>query len=165
MLKLIGELADGSFMTAPTDFIPKAIHLVKQGAEKMGRALGSITLGNGLTTALVADDTRAKELVQHTMSYMVPATPDFVHEAIGISLDDVNLVREAAKVSLDASGRLLTPEMYENFSLRGDAETCIRTVQRWIDAGITQVGFGQPFGENRIAGIRALGEEVVSTFR
>ncbi len=165
MTRLVGELADGSFCSAPTSYIPHLMELIHEGAKKADRDLSMIRVGNSLPSALEEDLDTANDLVKHSLTYMVPATPEYVHKRIGTNLDEVKKLQEVSYRSLDEAKAFVTPFMLDNFTIRGSTEDINRIIDQQTNAGINTVIFGGPFATDPIKGIRELGRKVVAIHR
>ena len=163
MTQLVGEISDGSFCTGPYPYLDHQIELIKQGAKKADRSIDDIVLGNWLISAIDEDPSVADKLATHDLTYMVPATPEYVHKRIGSNLEDVKKLQEVAYRSLDEAEAFVTPFMLDNWAIRGTAEDVNKCVDRQIKAGIEFVVFGGPFAKDPIAGIKELGKTVISS--
>ena len=162
MTSLVGELADGSFFTAPLTYLDHLIQLTKDGAKKGGRDLSQIVLCNWLISAMDEDYEVATKLAKHDLTYMVPATPEYVHKRIGTNLDEVKKLQEVAYRSLDEAEAFVTPFMLDNWSMRGTPEDVNKSVDKQIKAGFNFIVFGGPFAKDPVNGIMELGKKIVA---
>ncbi|MHA1839544.1 MAG: LLM class flavin-dependent oxidoreductase [Candidatus Ranarchaeia archaeon] len=167
MIKLAGRFADGTMLTAPTGYIPFVKEKLKEGADKAGRSLDDIVIGNFLLSAVADKREKAYEEVSKELCFVVADTPDICHKHANISMDDVTKLREARNSQgLAVATKAVTPEMIEAYSLTGTVDDIVDKVKEQISAGVEHLIFSSPFDpEDPIRGVETLGKEVISRFR
>lgn len=165
VIKTAGRYADGVFLSVPPDYVRTAKQLMEEQRPK--RELPDpVRIGNLVPLSMNADQAKNAREISHTLAFVVPNTPDNVHMAAGISLEDVETVRAAINSEGPAkAATLITPRMIEEYAIAGDMETVLQQVKRNVDAGVEHLVFGQPFDpEDPIGAVQRLGEALRSQY-
>ena len=167
VIKLAGQFADGTILTAPTSYVEFAKKKLLEGAEKGGRKLSDITIGNLLPVAVSEDREKAMEEINKTLCFVIPYTPAICHEIANIPLEDVEKVRTLLNTEgVAAAAKKVTPQMVEAYSLLGSPEEIIQQAKAQIDAGVEHLIFSSPLHpEDPLIGVRTLGKEVMPKLR
>jgi hypothetical protein len=125
-----------------------------------------IRISNLVPLSMNPDQEKNAREISHTLAFVVPNTPDNVHQAAGIPMEDVEAVRAAINSEGPAkAATMITPQMIEEYAISGDMETVIQQVKRNISAGVEHLVFGQPFDpEDPIGAVQRLGEALKSEY-
>lgn len=164
MLELVGELSDGTLLTSPLGYLDFVLDRIKAGAEKTRRKLANIDIANWLPFAITGNSEKAREMVKFDVCFMVADSPDLVHEKIGLKHEDVDAVRKALRIGVPEAAEKVTSEMVDNFAIAGTQEECERKIEKFIDAGVTQVSLALPFGVSPKDVIKQVGETIIPKF-
>jgi len=162
MIRLAGQYADGTLLAAPTGYMDFVRSELAKGAEASGRDVSKIDVGCILPTALSDDPQEARRLALHSAVLRTSDSPAIVMEKTGIGLEEQQAVRRAFREKGEAeASKLVTDRMIDVFTVAGDVEHCIKKCREFIDAGVTQVLFGDPFGVDPLKGIETICSKVV----
>ncbi|MEM2897458.1 MAG: 5,10-methylenetetrahydromethanopterin reductase [Candidatus Bathyarchaeia archaeon] len=164
MLLMTGKYADGALLTSPLEYMEFAKEKIEEGAKKAGKDFSKIDIANWLPFAVSKSSEEAKELVKIDICFMVADSPSIVHEKIGLSIDEVNSIREALSKGLDEAAKLVTGEMIDAFSIAGTPSECVEKIHKFIDAGVDQIILGSPFGKKLEEGLRIAGRSILKKF-
>jgi len=165
MLFITGKYADGALLTSPLEYIEFAKERIKEGAKKAGKDISKIDIANWLPFAVSKNSEEAKELVKIDICFMVADSPSIVHEKIGLSMDEVNSIREALSKGLNEAAKLVTDKMIDAFSIAGTPSECIEKINKFIEAGVNQIILGSPFGKTIKEGLRMAGKSILPSFK
>jgi 5,10-methylenetetrahydromethanopterin reductase len=162
-MRMVGEMADGSLLNTPLHYTRNALSMIREGAEKSGRRLDEIDVGNIVPFAMAESETEARERVRPLVAFMSASTPDSVHEALGNKMERIEAVRELLKKGRrEKAMGLMTDEMIDEFSVAGKPNQCLERVEGFFKAGVTQMIFVIPDSGR---GIRAAGTEIIPSFK
>ena len=165
MLFITGKYADGALLTSPLEYIKFAKERIEEGAKKAGKDFSKMDIANWLPFAVSKNSEEAKELVKTEICFMVADSPSIVHEKIGLSIDEVNSIREALSKGLAEAAKLVNERMIEAFSIAGTPSECIEKIHNFIDAGVNQIILGSPFGRKLEEGLKMAGKLILPSFR
>jgi 5,10-methylenetetrahydromethanopterin reductase len=162
MLRLAGQHADGTLLAAPTAYMEFVRSELAKGAEISGRDYSKIDVGCILSTALSNDPKEARRLALHSATLRTSDSPAIVMEKTGIGLDEQDAVRRAFREKGEAEAiKHVTDKMIDTFTVAGDVEHCVKKCRQFIEAGVTQVLFGDPFGADPVQGLETICGQVV----
>lgn len=162
MVKLVGEVADGSMMTSPTPYLKTCIKLIKEGAKKAGRDFKKIDIGNGWPFAVTRDGKKAKEMVKPWCTFMFSDFPKEAIKTIGFSEKEHNRMKETFRTKgMEAATELVSDRLVDAMTVAGTPEECADKVVASINAGSTHILFGFPLGPDPVQAIKLMGLEVL----
>lgn len=161
-ISIVGELADGSLLNTPFHYIEDAMAMITEGAQKAGRSINEVDVGNILPFAVSDSDDEARRKVRHLTTFMSAFTSDQVHERLGTKLERIHAVREElGKGANDKAASFMTNDMIDEFSIAGTRRHCLERVEAFFEAGVTQMIFVIPEDDE---GIRSAGAKIISSF-
>jgi 5,10-methylenetetrahydromethanopterin reductase len=144
MLKLAGRLADGVFLNdVPREYLPYAIRQLNEGMREERRNPKDFVVANETPFAVSDDREEARKAVRHVMIYSFLSTPGYVLEKVGLSEKDMKpLVKAFPDFKKVAS--LVTDEMIDKFSVAGTPKECVKTIRKYMDAGVNHFALALP---------------------
>jgi 5,10-methylenetetrahydromethanopterin reductase len=162
MLRLAGEVADGSMMTSPTPYLKTCIRLIREGARKAGRDFDQIDIGNGWPFAVTRDGRRAREMVKPWCSFMFSDFPREAVRSIGFTEKDHERMRETFHTrGLKAAAELVTDKLVDAMTVAGTPDECAEKIIASVSAGTNHVLFGFPLGPDPVQAIKTMGTEIL----
>ncbi|MEM3522198.1 MAG: 5,10-methylenetetrahydromethanopterin reductase [Candidatus Bathyarchaeia archaeon] len=165
MLFITGKYADGALLTSPLEYIGFAKEKIEEGAKKADKDISRIDIANWLPFAVSKKSEEAKKLVKTEICFMVADSPSIVHEKIGLSIEEVNSIREALSKGLVEAAKLVNEKMIEAFSIAGTPSECIEKIHKLIKAGVDQIILGAPFGKKLEEGLKMAGKSILPSFK
>ncbi|MHA1832221.1 MAG: 5,10-methylenetetrahydromethanopterin reductase [Candidatus Helarchaeota archaeon] len=167
MLALAGQLADGVLINAshPKDF-ESAIKNIKEGAESAGRSLNDIDITAYASFSADQDSNAAKNAAAIVVAFITVGSPPIVLDRHGIKKEDVDKINEAlGKGDFGAVAQSVTPEMFEAFTIAGNADYCIERIKGLEKIGVNQVVVGSPIGPDKKSAIKYIAENIIKPFK
>lgn len=166
MLELVGEIADGALLTTSLEYLDFAMKRIKEGAEKSGRDLTQIDIVNRLPFAIAKNGKRARELVRAGVGSLVNHLPPIMLEKTGIDEGDVKMVKEEIlEGKIEKAAKLVTNDMIDAFSIAGTPKECIRRLEEFMDAGMTQLLIGGPSSRSTERNIKEIQKEIITKMK
>ncbi len=170
MLQLAAELGDGVLINAshPRDF-EAAKENIEKGLSKAGKSKDEFDVVAYASMSVDKDRDKARNASRIVVAFIVAGSPDVIFERHGISMDDVNKVREAlnnafTKGDWAGVGKAVTDEMIDCFSISGTPDDVIERIKELSKAGVTQVVAGSPIGPDKKKAIQLIGKEIIPSF-
>ncbi|ADC64913.1 5,10-methylenetetrahydromethanopterin reductase [Ferroglobus placidus DSM 10642] len=170
MLQLAAELGDGVLINAshPRDF-EAAKENIEAGLSKAGKSKEEFDVVAYASMSVDKDREKARNAARIVVAFIVAGSPEVIFERHGISMDDVNKVREAlnnafTKGDWAGVGKAVTDEMIDCFSISGTPEDVIERIKELSKAGVTQVVAGSPIGPDKKKSIQLIGKEIIPAF-
>ncbi len=167
MFELAGELADGVVTHGITqEYLKYAGNCVERGAKKVNRNLKEIDLAVWATGFSITEEPeKMKEVVRLSTAFAMAGTPKKAMEALGLEQKTVNGIAEALhKGNHTDAATLITDRLIDAFSIIGDEDECINTIERLAKNGVSQVIL-RPIDIETEASIRNIGRKVIPHFR
>ncbi|AIY89447.1 5,10-methylenetetrahydromethanopterin reductase [Geoglobus acetivorans] len=171
MLQLAAELGDGVLINAshPRDF-EAARENIDAGLDKAGKSRDQFDTVAYASMSVDKDAEKAKNAAKIVVAFIVAGSPDVIFERHGISMDDVNKVREAlnnafTKGDWPGVSKAVTDEMIESFSISGSPDMVIERIRELSKSGVTQVVAGSPIGPDKKKSIKLIGKEIIPAFK
>ncbi|MBE8540292.1 5,10-methylenetetrahydromethanopterin reductase [Geoglobus acetivorans] len=171
MLQLAAELGDGVLINAshPKDF-EAAKENIDAGLDKAGKSRDQFDTVAYASMSVDKDAEKAKNAAKIVVAFIVAGSPDVIFERHGISMDDVNKVREAlnnafTKGDWPGVSKAVTDEMIESFSISGSPDMVIERIRELSKSGVTQVVAGSPIGPDKKKSIKLIGKEIIPAFK
>ena len=171
MLQLAAELGDGVLINAshPRDF-ESATENIDAGLDRAGKSREDFDVVAYASMSVDKDAEKAKNSAKIVVAFIVAGSPDVIFERHGISMDDVNKVREAlnnafTKGDWPGVGKAVTDEMIECFSISGSPDMVIDRINELSKSGVTQVVAGSPIGPDKKKSIQLIGREIIPSLR
>ncbi|MHA1231774.1 MAG: 5,10-methylenetetrahydromethanopterin reductase [Candidatus Helarchaeota archaeon] len=166
MLALAGKLADGVLINAshPKDF-EAAIKNIEEGAKSAGRSMDEIDVTAYASFSADPDTNAAKNAAAIVVAFITVGSPPIVLDRHGIKKEDVDKINDAlAKGDFGAVANAVTPEMFEAFTIAGDADYCIERIKGLEKIGVNQVVVGSPIGPKKEDAIKYIAENIIKAF-
>ena len=161
-MQMIGEVADGSLLNTPLHYMKHAMRIVKEGAEKAGRNVRDVDIGNILPFAVGDNNEAAQKKVKYLATFMSAFTSDLVHEELGTKPERIKAIREnVGNGQIGKAASFMTRDMTDEFSVAGPPAYCLERIEEFFKAGVTQMIFVIPEGT---AGIKAAGSRIIPSF-
>lgn len=164
---LAGEIADELKVggSANPEIVPIVRSRLAVGAARAGRPVDATEIVLGAVTVVDTDGPAARARARTAVAryFDVVAGLDPTIELPGGLMDTVRS-RLAAGDTLGA-GAAIGDEVLDRFAFAGTPAQVSRQVREIIASGASRVEFGAPFGPTADAGLRLLGERVISEFR
>lgn len=171
MLQLAAELGDGVLINAshPRDF-EAAKENIEAGLSKAGKSRDEFDVVAYASMSVDKDADKARNASKIVVAFIVAGSPDVIFERHGISMDDVNKVREAlnnafTKGDWPGVSKAVTDEMIDCFSISGSPDEVIDRIKELSKSGVTQVVAGSPIGPDKKKSIQLIGKEIIPAFR
>lgn len=171
MLQLAAELGDGVLINAshPRDF-ESARENIDMGLEKAGKSRDQFDTVAYASMSVDKDAEKAKNAAKIVVAFIVAGSPDVIFDRHGISMDDVNKVREAlnnafTKGDWPGVSKAVTDEMIESFSISGSPDMVVERVKELSKSGVTQVVAGSPIGPDKKKSIQLIGKEIIPALK
>jgi 5,10-methylenetetrahydromethanopterin reductase len=166
MMRLIGQVADGSMMSCPPDYVRFARDLIGEGAARAHRRVEDIDIGNVIPFAVGKNRSEARDLTRTAAAILLNDAPDRLIQAVGLPERKRQLIRDAvAKQGLSEAVTLVDDELTDIFTIAGPADYCIERCREHLRAGVTQFIFGEPFGANPTVAITTIVQEILPALR
>ena len=141
MLQLAGEIGDGVLMdlSHPVE-VKIALDEVRKGAKKTGRKVDDMDLATSAIFSVASDVEKAKDSVRWIVALIASnASPD-VLERHDIDIESAKTLRDALqKEGLEKAAKMTTEEMLKAFSISGNADFCVDTLEKLEKTGLTQI--------------------------
>lgn len=161
-MQMIGEVADGSLLNTPLHYMKHAMRIVKEGAEKAGRNVRDVDIGNILPFAVGDSNEEAQKKVKYLATFMSAFTSDPVHEELGTKPERIKAIREnVGNGQIDKAASFMTSDMTDEFSVAGTPAYCLERIEEFFKAGVTQMIFVIPEGTT---GIKSAGSRIIPSF-
>ncbi len=171
MLQLAAELGDGVLINAshPRDF-ETAKENIDAGLEKAGKSRDEFDVVAYASMSVDKDANKARNASKIVVAFIVAGSPDVIFERHGISMDDVQKVREAlnnafTKGDWPGVSKAVTDEMIDSFSISGSPDQVIERIKELSKSGVTQVVAGSPIGPDKKKSIQLIGKEIIPAFK
>ena len=171
MLQLAAELGDGVLINAshPRDF-ETAKENIDAGLEKAGKSRDEFDVVAYASMSVDKDANKARNASKIVVAFIVAGSPDIIFERHGISMDDVQKVREAlnnafTKGDWPGVSKAVTDEMIDSFSISGSPDQVIERIKELSKSGVTQVVAGSPIGPDKKKSIQLIGKEIIPAFK
>ena len=165
MLQLAAELGDGVLINAshPKDF-EVAKENIQKGLQKSGKKEFDIVAYASMSVD--KDSEKARNSAKIVVAFIVAGSPDVIFERHGISIEDVNKVREAlnnafTKGDWGGVSKSITDEMIDCFSISGNVDEVIDRIRELSKVGVTQVVAGSPIGPDKKKSIQLIGKNII----
>lgn len=147
-LELAGEIGDGAILSIfnTPSYIKFAWDRVKEGAKKAGKNLDSFEMVSYIPMAIDDDVDKAIRLARNLMKLYLPHSQPGgpLMEHAGVPADLTKAMMKAATEGGDVAS-MITDKMVQTLGVVGDAESCIKYLRQFIDAGAnTPVLFPMP---------------------
>ena len=162
-LELTGQLADGWLPTwVDVLRLPDMTQQVVQAAVASGRSATDITVAPQViahATESEEENTHARNLAKAHMAYYVGGMGTYYYDLFQRYgyVDESVRVREAwAAGERERAAQCITDEMIDNITIIGDADDCLRKVQRYRAAGADMPVLSLPHGAGTDAMHRTL---------
>jgi 5,10-methylenetetrahydromethanopterin reductase len=170
-MQLAGEIADGLHTACAYtgDALRYAVHHFKLGAERAGRALDGLDIGDSLLGAIAPDPDVARRAGRILAAFYIPSMPSALLERHGIDPDDVAPVNAAFAAGDIERALDLTPNaVVDRIMVAGAPEDWVRWLtDDYAPAGLNHalVSFTDPFtlnawADREVAGLPDLVEQV-----
>ncbi len=158
-----GELADEVKIggCANPDMIPIMQGWIAGGAQRAGRAAGSVRIALGAVTVVDEDGQAAKDLVKRDLALYLPVVARL---DVTAQVDPELLSRIARLVDehwRDEAAALISDDLLAKFAFAGSPDDIIAQAQNIFAAGASRIEFGTPHGVSPQQGIKLLGERVL----
>lgn len=164
-LRLAGEIADGVLLpSVPPEYVRIALENIEEGCVRSGRELKELDIACSVISSISSSHEKAFRLAKPYLVYCLAVMPDQVLESVGMSRRDVMPIVKALPNEKKAVEEV-TDEMVEKFAIAGDIEDCMKRIREYTDAGVTQLVFSAPLGEDMGETIKSLGMELSRRFR
>jgi len=166
MMRLAGELADGTLLSSPPKHLRYALSLIRESARAANRDPSSIDIA-AIAVAVISDDSEhARRLALHSALRRTRDSPTEVLEMVGIKASEQEALRSTFKQKGEQEAlRLVTDRMVDAFTVAGDAEYCIKRFREYLDTGIRNLIFGDPFGPEPVDSLGILNDKVIPALR
>jgi len=149
MMRLAGRLANGTLLAGvPLEYIPFAIDQIENGLEKSGRTREEFDIANVVALSMSKDKNEAIKLVKPFVTFLAAEAPALMLEQVGLTDEDVIPIRNAMSKGILEAAKYVTEDMVEIFSVTGTPDECMGKIEKFANAGITQIVFSSPFGPN-----------------
>jgi 5,10-methylenetetrahydromethanopterin reductase len=133
MLALGGRVADGVMLEfIHRDRLDDSFRLVTEAAAAAGR-----TVRLSYST-MVVTDSAALDLIRKHMAYRLVDSPPEVHQMLGITPADLDRLRAALAVGLEAAASLVPDEWVLPFVIHGSVEECGRQLAELAAKGVEE---------------------------
>ena len=167
MLEFAASTADGILINAshPRDF-EFAMKKIKEGAESAGRKVEDIDVAAYASFSASPNVAEAKKAAAIVVAFITVGSPPSVLEGHGIKQEDVAVLSDALKKG--DFGTLIAgvkEEMFEAFTIAGDADACIDRIKGLHKIGVTQVVVGSPIGPKKEEAIPYIAKNILSQFK
>jgi 5,10-methylenetetrahydromethanopterin reductase len=162
MLKLAGELSDGTLLSSPPKYLRYALSLIKDSAKAAGRDPTSVDTG-AIVVIVISDDTEcARKLALHSAFRRTRDSPIEVLDMVGIKASEQEAIKSTFRQKGEQEAfQLVTDRMIDAFTVAGDAEYCVRRCREYLDTGITNLMFGDPFGPEAVKSLEMVTGKVI----
>ena len=170
-MQLAGEIADG--LHTACAYSPQALGYAVEhfrvGAERAGRSLDGLDLGDSLLGAIAPDGDVARRAARVLAAFYIPSMPPALLERHGIEPEQLTRVTEAfARGDVKGALEATPPEIADRIMLAGTPEDWVRWLtETYAPAGLNHalVSFADPFTLRACAGVEVdgladLGEQV-----
>lgn len=133
MLALGGRVADGVMLEfIHRDRLDDSFRLVTEAAAAAGR---NVRLSY---STMVVTDSAALDLIRKHMAYRLVDSPPEVHQMLGITPADLDRLRAALAVGLEAAASLVPDEWVLPFVIHGSVEECGRQLAELAAKGVEE---------------------------
>ena len=157
MIELAGEIADGVLMTwASPTYLPRAIKLIRRGAERAGRNHEEVDVACYMRMAVVDDPEEAAPLLREQIAryFQMPFYRDYFTQ-MGYAEESEAISRAIDRGDADGAAAAVSDSMQREVAIVGTAEHCLREIESRRALGLTQPVVA-PF---------AVGDDAVRSFR
>jgi len=163
MLRVVGEVADGSLLDGPPGYVVKMLPHIEDGAKRAGRELGDLDIGHVTYVSVDPDIDRALEAARAIAPYQIAfQSPLMLHDA-GVSeslRQEVRSLFERKGLSaLREAASLVPDKVVQQLAVVGDVNGCVKRFLRLAKMGITHFVVHWPYGADEATGIRLLVRE------
>jgi len=162
-MELAGEIADGLHTACAysPESLEYAVDAFHRGAERAGRSLDGLDLGDSLLGAIAPDGDAARRAARTLAAFYIPSMPPALLERHGIEPDRVAPINEAFAAG-DVQGALTaTPnEVVDRITVAGTSADWVEWLtEAYASAGLNHalVSFADPFTLAAWAGIEVDG--------
>lgn len=144
MLEMSGEICDGVVLNyvVSVDYIRKAVDLVRQGAENVGKTLQDIDRPELLVCSLSDDDPQEALMTGKALVAYYLGTEPHIMKASNVDEDLIQRVQEfvgwpATEADYRRAAKLIPDNVVRNLMAVGTSRECRDKVAEYIDAGVT----------------------------
>jgi 5,10-methylenetetrahydromethanopterin reductase len=162
-MELAGEIADGLHTACAysPEALGYAVDAFRAGAERAGRGVDGLDLGDSLLGAIAADGDVARRAGRILASFYIPSMPAALLERHGIEPGEVAPVNEAfASGDVEAALRATPDEVADRIMVAGTPDDWVGWLREtFVPAGLDHalVSFTDPFTLKAWAGIEVEG--------
>lgn len=167
MCQLAGEMAAGTKSDGlwNPDYVPIIRKNIEIGAAMVGRDPNEVEIITGPLSAIAKDREAAVATARRVLAVYLP----YLHpmtEVAGISEEEINRVREAAKTGDFKRGASYVSDLsVQKCSVTGTAHEVIEQIEAMVDAGVTHIAFGHPLGPDFDEALEIIGKQVIPHFQ
>lgn len=117
-----------------------ALDGVREGAKKAGRKIEDLDLATSAIFSVASDSEKARDSVRWMVAMIASTVPPNVLERHDIDIESAKLLRDTLKKEgLEKAAEATTEEMVDAFSISGNADHCINTLEKLERVGLTQI--------------------------
>jgi 5,10-methylenetetrahydromethanopterin reductase len=164
MLQLTGEIADGGLISSPLEFLPETLDRIREGSIRAGRDPREVDVANWLPFAVSEDTEEAMNLVKGDVCYMVADSPKSMLKEVEISEEEALQIKESLRKGDGSAKALVGERMVKSYAIAGTPEHCVQRIRDFINAGVTQIVLGAPFGIHPEDSMKMIREKILPAF-
>jgi 5,10-methylenetetrahydromethanopterin reductase len=144
-LQLAGEIADGVILgyVSGHAYVRHALEQIQVGAKRAGKTLENYEVVLYALISVEEDDTAAREAIKPFLATCISVMTAYAEQPLFTLVGlDPERVREMGRLYMSEGKppvHLVTDEMIDAVAIAGDAERCRENLNKFVDAGVTQV--------------------------
>jgi 5,10-methylenetetrahydromethanopterin reductase len=164
MLRVIGEVADGSLLDGPPGYIVNMLPHINNGLKRTGRELSDVDIGHVTYVSVDEDVDDALEAGRSIAPYQIAFQSPMMLQDAGVSESLRNEVRsffeKKGLPGLPEAASLVPDKVVEQLAVVGDVNSCVRRLVQLGRMGITHFVVHWPYGPDEATGLRLIAGEV-----
>jgi 5,10-methylenetetrahydromethanopterin reductase len=162
LLSLAGEIADGVIFSMPKRYIARAMQIVDEAAERVGRDKNEIdrVLWNCTVEIESEEDLKLARLVSATIAASIPRSS--LSEYIESEYIEIDQIREKFKAGkYEEAATMVSEELMKELCIYGSKRELLHTFNQFKAMGFREFVIGPPYSKNPEKTIIKLGRDKI----